>query len=268
MTIIAITAEPGSQGAAVAAELARRLNLSQANAAVADYLRRKLDLPQAVIDFLLDGKMPAQTDENSHALSDPDLSLCVAAAVFGEAARGNVIIAMPCAAWLMQQVAQVLSVRLYAPRARRAKNLWAETGATHSGTDALRHAENQLRHEDDMRDHALRRLFGANWDSPALYDLAIDTQVMSLPACADKIKAMTLLPQFAGSEPDRLKLANCHLMAQIRFALHGQGRSRETAPLRREAPLDDIVLGEENLIGLRQPRRNNAAFKTLKACHE
>jgi len=97
------------------------------------------------------------------------------------ARQGDCIILGRGGQFIFAEVPGVLKVRVVAPLEQRIRKLSAETGKD------MRRALQMVQHADNERTGFHRFLFHAEWESPDLYDLVINSHALSVGAAAELI---------------------------------------------------------------------------------
>ena len=201
---VTISAGYGAGGSVVAPEVGRRLGLPVLDRAISSRVAAKLQVSVqeaeagairrplvdrffALLTPLAGGALGAGTDcAPPEAIPAPDEAAffrAQAEAIMIEALNGGAVILGRAGGAAFQARPDVLRVRLFGlPEARIAQ------AARIEGVDAAT-AGQRLPGVDRARAHYVRRLYNADIDDPALYQLQLDSTALPLDACADLIAA-------------------------------------------------------------------------------
>src|SRR5207248_727295 len=91
---------------------------------------------------------------------------------------------------LLPGVEHVLKVRLIAPQERRIRTAMEERGISHEA------AAKHIQKIDDERYHRMRDLFDVDWRDPALYDLILNLEHMSIETAAEAVVSLVQQSDF------------------------------------------------------------------------
>ncbi|KPJ91007.1 MAG: hypothetical protein AMS18_09540 [Gemmatimonas sp. SG8_17] len=122
---------------------------------------------------------------------------------------------------LLRGLPAVLRVRLIAPRERRVRTLIEE----HQMNEAS--AEEFIQHVDGARARWVKMMYGENIEDPALYDVVVNLETMSVAGASAALATMAKRPDFAVTGEVRACLRAFRLASNVRVAL---ARARETRP--------------------------------------
>jgi cytidylate kinase len=129
------------------------------------------------------------------------------------AIEGNLIYHGHAGHLLLAGVSSVLRIRLIAPLAIRVR---AVMERQHLNREA---AVDYINHIDEDRIRWTKFIYGKDWSDPALYDLVINLEKMSLATACLMIAAIVDQPEFVTTDEVKKKLANFHLACQVKVAL-------------------------------------------------
>ena len=138
---------------------------------------------------------------------------------------------------LLRGISHVLRVRLIAPLEYR---LGAAMERLRLGREA---AAEHVRRVDDERARWTRFLYGIDWNSPALYDLVVNLEALSVETACAVIAHTASQAEFAPTPASRQALRDLTLACRVRAAL---AADRTTARLEIEVAADG---GEVTLSG-------------------
>ncbi|MBI5721572.1 MAG: cytidylate kinase-like family protein [Burkholderiales bacterium] len=211
MAVVALTQGMGSLAQDVAEQLADELNLATLQHEVADRVAEKMHVPRSLISRLRAGKAgPIERLTADRA----SIAVYTAEEVLETAARGNVVLRGWGATLLLRAVPHVPCVRIMRPFEKRVDWLMAQLE-----TDDRELAENEIRRSDHSNATRMHEQFGVDWGDPALFDMVLNTDRLSVETCVQQVKALLARPEFAETEASRALLQGMALSARVRSAL-------------------------------------------------
>ena len=218
MPLIAMTREMGSLGKDVAAAVADRVKKQVVHHEIIDNLASKMRLRKSHVIRFLEGKSGIlerlTTDKTS-------LSIYTADETFALAESGKVAVIRGWGAThLLRPVPHVISVRVCAPLGVRVKRMMERLN-----TDDREFVENEIRLSEEAHAAITRRHFGVNWQDSELYDLALNTERLSVEECADEVMCLLDDATFQETPESRRAFSNLALTAHIRSALRQDPRT-------------------------------------------
>lgn len=218
MPLIAMTREMGSLGKDVAAAIADRLSKQVVHHEIIDSLASKMRLRKSHVIRFLEGKSGIlerlTTDKTS-------LSIYTADETFALAESGKVAVIRGWGAThLLRPVAHVLSIRVCAPYEVRVKRMMERLN-----TDDRDFVENEIRLSEEAHGAITRRHFGVNWQDSENYDLALNTERLTVEECAEGVMALLDDPTFQETPESQRMFRNLALSAHIRAALREDART-------------------------------------------
>lgn len=211
MTVIAMTQEMGSLAKDVALELAGTMNLSVMRKEVVEHVAGKMHVPSSLINRLREGKAGLierlKTDSERVALFSAE-------EVFELANQGNVVIRGWGATCLLRPIPNIVCVRIVRSFAKRVDWLME-----YLQTDDRELAESEIRRSDSAHASRMHEQFGVTWGDPLLYDIVLNTDRVSVGACAEQIRLLCNRPEFRLTDASHQLLADLTLAARVRAAL-------------------------------------------------
>jgi cytidylate kinase len=175
MAVITISRQMGSLGCQVAGEIARRLNYRVVWREVINEAAKRAGVPEmalATIDELdLLGIRPSPGARKAYH-DAVDLIMKELAA------EDNIVIVGRAGQVILQNMANVYHVRIYAPLELRIERI-AENKQVSADTARL-----QVQASDQARIHYLKKFYNAHLDNPELYDLMLNTAHLSVESAA------------------------------------------------------------------------------------
>ncbi|MHB1200302.1 MAG: cytidylate kinase family protein [Polaromonas sp.] len=211
MTVIAMTQEMGSLAKEVALELASTMNLSVLRKEVVEHVASKMHVRSSLINRLREGKAGfverLTTDKERVALFSAE-------EVFELANRGDVVIRGWGATCLLRPIPNIVCVRIVRSFAKRVDWLM-----DYLQTDDREVAESEIRRSDSAHASRMHEQFGVTWGDPLLYDMVLNTDRISVGACAEQIRLLCNRPEFKLTQESHQLLSDMTLAARIRAAL-------------------------------------------------
>lgn len=178
MTCITISRQLGSQGCAVAREVADRLGYRLVWRDLINQAARQAGVPEVALDTIDElGLLGLRPTREAH------LAYYQAVRQIMEelASEGNVVIVGRAGQAILRDRPDALHVKIIAPEGLRAERLAARKNVS------LEAAVAQVKASDRARRNYLRRYYQVRWDDPQLYDLVLNTARLSVPQAADLI---------------------------------------------------------------------------------
>lgn len=277
MTVIAMTQEMGSLAKDVALELASTMNLAVLRKEVVEHVASKMHVPSSLINRLREGKAGLverlTTDRERVALFSAE-------EVFELANKGNVVLRGWGATCLLRPVPNIVCVRIVRSFAKRVDWLM-----DYLQTDDRELAESEIRRSDNAHASRMHEQFGVTWGDPLLYDVVLNTDRLSVAACAEQIRLLCGRPEFRLTPESHQLLSNMTLAARVRAALKVHETTQnanitieskngkltlsgivlnpdEKSEVERVASLTPGVTGVENKLRLMTPIRRFTYAKT------
>ncbi len=212
MPVIALTQGMGSLAQDIAEGLAHDLGLSTLQHEVAERVADKMHVSKSLINRLRAGK--AGLIEGLRA-DRQALAVYTAEEVLDAAAQGNVVIRGWGATQLLRAVPHVPCLRVMRPLPQRVQWLMQELG-----TDDQDLAESEIKRSDNANASRMHDQFGVQWGDPALFDMVLNMDRLSVPTCIEQIKLLLRRPEFAETDASRAMLQGMALAARVRAALN------------------------------------------------
>jgi len=212
MPVIALTQGMGSLAQDIAEGLARELGLATLQHEVADRVADKMHVSKSLINRLRAGK--AGLIEGLRA-DKQALAVYTAEEVLAAAAGGNVVIRGWGATQLLRAVPHVPCIRVMRPLEQRVDWLMKELGTEDRGL-----AESEIRRSDNANASRMHDQFGVQWGDPALFDMVLNADRLSVQTCVEQIKQLLQRPEFAETDASRALLQGMALSARVSAALN------------------------------------------------
>jgi cytidylate kinase len=217
MPVIAMTQEMASLGKDVALGVAEKLGLQLVRHEVGDMVAGRMQVKKSLIRRIREGK--AGKIEKWSA-DEKTISIFTAEEVFDLAVKGNVVIRGWGATLLLRAVPHIACVRVCAPLEVRVKRLMERLE-----TDDETLARHEIEVDDQARASRMGEHFNVTWGDPALYDLTLNTERVSIPTCVDEVVKLVQAQEFRETPESRQYLADLALQARARGALRADPRT-------------------------------------------
>jgi cytidylate kinase len=217
MAIITISRGTMSGGEALAKCISEKLNIPAVSAEILEEASRRFGISQTLLQQQLEktrGLIRGPSPERSLYLTAIQLALAE------KAQKGPFVYYGHAGHLLMKGVPQVLKVRVIAPLEQRSRKL------AQSENIPLEEAQKTIERMEEGRIKWTRFLYGVDWRDPALYDLVINLDAISLESACEMIVCTLKQKEFLES-PETQKIIKDFLLAsQVRAELAGNSRTK------------------------------------------
>jgi cytidylate kinase len=230
VAIITICRGSRSGGQALAECLADRLGYPLLGREVIQHAADELGVSEAALTEKME-KAPRLWDR--HAVIRRVYVVAVQAALAEQVAGGNLVYHGLAGQLLLKGLPAVLRLRLIAPLAMRLRVL-TETERMDQGA-----AERFIQQVDAQRARWVRMMYGEDIEDPALYDMVVNLEAMSIPVACELLATTLTQPDFAITDRVRMQLADFRLACRVKLAL-------VTAPETRGFGLE--VAAQDNVV--------------------
>jgi cytidylate kinase len=172
--------------------------------------------------------------------------VAVQAALWEKAVAGNLVYHGLAGGLLLRGAPCLLCLRLIAPMDRRIQSVMAE-----SGMDAAM-ADRFIRDIDESRARWVKALYGEDIMDPALYDLVINLETLTVGGACALTASVIEQPGFELSDGVRASLEDLRLASRVKLSLVADPELR---PLKLDARADRGVVSIFGQVPLRQGGR-------------
>jgi len=217
MPVIAMTQEMASLGKDVALGVADKIGLQLVRHEVGDLVAGRMQVKKSLIRRIREGKA---SKIEKWAADEKTISIFTAEEVLDLAVKGNVLIRGWGATLLLRSVPHVACVRVCAPLEVRVKRLMERLE-----TDDEDLARREIEMDDHARASRMGEHFNVTWGDPTLYDLTLNTERVSIPACVEQVVRLAQSAEFRETAESKQYLADFALQARARAALRADPRS-------------------------------------------
>lgn len=217
MAIITISRGTKSGGLALAQCLAQTLEYPMVGHEVIEEAASALGVTEEALDH---------TMQDAPKLWDRDPATqkvylaAVRAALAEHVAEGNLVYHGLAGQLLLKNLPAVLRVRLIAPVESRVRTLMEQRQMDQAA------AEQYINHVDEHRSRWVKAMYGEHIDDPALYDMVINLETMSVPVACKLVAATIKRPEFAITPEVKTKLEDFLLACRVKAALASTAETR------------------------------------------
>ena len=217
MPVLTMTQEMATLGKDVALGVAQALGLQQVRHEVGDVVAGRMQVKKSLIRRIREGKAGKV---ERWAADEKTISIFTAEEVFDLAVKGNVLIRGWGATLLLRPVPHIPTVRVTAPIEVRVPRLMQRLE-----TDDEALARHEIEADDAARAARMGEAFGVSWGDPALYDLTLNTDRVSIPTCVDQVVRLAKSAEFQETPQSRRMLEDLAMQARARAVLRADART-------------------------------------------
>src|SRR5262245_15754680 len=222
MAIVTIAHETGSGGPEIGIELAKRLGYR--------FVDREM-LSEAALRYGVGEDKLTELDEKKPSLFERfdvetrQYITVLQSALFDVAEQDGVVINSRGGQVLLRGISHVLRVHVIAPFDLRVKRVMKKMAAQAQESVDVRTTAEMVRRSDQEKHGRIRYLFDVNWGDPALYDLVLNTEKLSVDAGIEAIEGLsrTMVP----TEESRQQVRDRALASRVRAALAAHPDTRK-----------------------------------------
>ncbi len=218
MPLIAMTREMGSLGKDAAAQLSARLGKQTVHHEIIGHLANKMRLRKSHVIRLLEGKAGIWERLTADQTS---LSIYTADETFQLVETKQVAVIRGWGAvHLLRPISHVICVRVCAPLELRVRRMMERLN-----TDDREFVENEIKLSEEAHGAITRRHFGVNWQAPENYDLAFNTERLTIEECVEEIMNLHDDPVFQETPESMRIFSSLALQTHVRAALRQDPRT-------------------------------------------
>jgi cytidylate kinase len=211
MSLITISRGSLSGGQALAERLADRLGYRCISSDALIEVAAKYGVPEPKLSEVFD-KTPSLWERLTK--SRRLYLIFIQSAMCDLAQQGNLVYHGQGGQQLLKGISHIMKVRLIAPLEYRLKVAMEREGLT-SREAAMQY----LQQVDEERLRRMRYLFNVDWRDPALYDVVLNIEHMSLETAADVVIYMAQHPEYQPTPASLKKLNDLSLSCRIKASL-------------------------------------------------
>jgi cytidylate kinase len=226
MAILAISQEMGSGGAEIGMTVATRLGYT--------YVDNEELLGRAQRYGLAEDRLARLAEDRPTWVErfDAETRRCILAlqtVLYEFAQADNTVLMGGGGQWLLRGVPQALRTRIVAPFSERVTRLTATLSAEGRERVTPKTVAQFIRRDDIQKSARMRYLFDVDLKDPGLYDVHINTAVLSRGAAVHLLADLARQPEFATTDAGRQLVADRALASQVEVALAGHPDLRRRA---------------------------------------
>jgi CMP/dCMP kinase len=226
MAILAISQEMGSGGAEIGMTVATRLGYT--------YVDNEELLGRAQRYGLAEDRLARLVEDRPSWVErfDAETRRCILAlqtVLYEFAQTDNIVLMGGGGQWLLRGVPHALRTRIVAPFAERVTRLTATLSAEGRERVTPKTVAQFIRRDDIQKAARMRYLFDVDLKDPGLYDVHINTAVLSRAAAVHLLADLARQPEFSATEAGRQLVADRALASQVEVALAGHPDLRRRA---------------------------------------
>lgn len=224
MAIIAISHEMGAGGPEIGQQVAQRLGYRYVDHELISDAARRYGLLEEKLDHLDESKptlferFDAETRRYITAIQT---------ALYEFAERDAVVLMGRAGQWLLRGLPHVARVRVMAPFDIRVKRLAKKLAGQMGEQTNQRTVVEMIRRDDTEKAGRMRYLYEVDLRDPALYDLVINTEKLSIDAAVDLIAALARRSELATTDAAARLVADRTLASRVQVALATHPETRK-----------------------------------------
>jgi cytidylate kinase len=232
VAILTVSQEMGSGGAEIGLAVATRLGYTCVN-------NEEL-LGRAQRYGLAEGRLARLAEDRPTWIDrfDAETRRCILAlqvVLYEFAEDDNVVLMGGGGQWLLRGVPHAFRARIVAPYSERVTRLTATLSAQGRERVTPKTVGQFIRRDDIQKAARMRYLFGVDLKDASLYDVSINTAVLSREAAVGLLADMVRRPEFSTTDEGRQFVADRALASQVEIALAGHPDMR-----RRTVPVESV----------------------------
>lgn len=226
MAILAISQEMGSGGAEIGMTVATRLGYT--------YVDNEELLGRAQRYGLAEDRLARLVEDRPSWVErfDAETRRCILAlqtVLYEFAQADNIVLMGGGGQWLLRGVPHALRSRIVAPFGERVTRLTATLSAEGRERVTPKIVAQFIRRDDIQKSARMRYLFDVDLKDPGLYDIHINTAVLSRAAAVQMLADLARQPDFVTTDAGRQLVEDRALASQVEVALAGHPDLRRRA---------------------------------------
>ncbi len=258
MPIVTLSHEIGAGGPEIGQKLAERLDLH--------YVDQELISEAALRYGLLEEKL-SDLDESKPSLLerfDAETQRYITVlqtALYEFAEKDRVVLMGRSGQWLLRGIPHVFRVRVMAPFDLRVKHLGKRLSDQMGEHTNPRMVHDMARRDDTEKAGRMRYLYEVDVRDPALYDLVINTEKLSIDAAVELIAGVLQRPDMATTPASQQIVADRALASRVQVALATHPETRRNritvdaktgvVTLEGTAAMDEVADVARGVVGVR-----------------
>jgi len=226
MAILTISQEMGSGGAEIGMTVATRLGYA--------YVDNEELLGRAQRYGLAEDRLARLVEDRPTWVErfDAETRRCILAlqtVLYEFAQTDNIVLMGGGGQWLLRGVPHALRARIVAPFPERVTQLTATLSAEGRERVTPKTVAQFIRRDDIQKSARMRYLFDVDLKAPGLYDVLINTAVLSRETAVTLLADLARRPDFSTTDEGRQLVADRALASQVEVALAGHSQMRRRA---------------------------------------
>ena len=259
MSIITISHEMGAGGPEIGQQVAERLGYR--------YVDHELISDAAHRYGLLEEKLSHLDESKPSLLERFDVETrryitVIQTALFEFAEQDRVVLMGRGGHWLLRGISHHLRLRVMAPFELRVKRLAAKLAGPMGEKTSPRTVMEMIRRDDTERTGRMRYLYEVNLADPALYDLVVNTENLTVPTAVELVVGAAARPELQTTPTGAQVVADRSLASRVQVALATHPETRryritveaKTGQVRLEgtAAMDEALEVARGITGVRE----------------
>jgi cytidylate kinase len=224
MAIVTLSHEIGAGGPEIGQLLAERLGCRYVDHELISNVAERYGLPEEKL---------AHLDESKPSLFERfDVETrryitILQTTLYDFAEQDNVVLMGRGGQWLLRGIPHVLRVRVMAPSELRVKRLTKKMAGRMGEQTNPRTVSELVRRDDTEKAGRMRYLYEVDVAAPALYDLVVNTEKLSVGAAVELIAGVVCRPELATTEASAQVIADRSLASRVQVALATYPKTRK-----------------------------------------
>jgi cytidylate kinase len=216
MAVITISHEMGGGGPEIGQGVAQRLGYRYVDQEVIYDAAQRYGLLEEKLTHLDESKPSIfeRLDTETHRYIT-----AIQSTLLEYAEQDNVILMGRSGQWLLRGIPHVLRVRVKAPFEVRVKRALAKLAGQMGESVNVRSVTDMVRRDDAEKSSRFRYLYEVDINDPALYELIVNTEKLSVETAVELVAAAARRPEFAATEAGLQIVADRALAARVQVAL-------------------------------------------------
>lgn len=224
MAIVAISHEMGAGGPEIGIALAQRLGYRYVDQELISEAARRYGLLEEKLSHLDETK--PSLFERFDAETRRYITV-IQTALFEFAEADNVVLMGRGGQWLLRGIPHVLRLRVTAPFEHRVKRLIKKMAGQMGEGANPRTVTDMVRRDDTEKSGRMRYLYEVDLRDPALYELVINTEKLTIEAAVELLSGLVRRPELATSQAGQQLVVDRALASKVQVALATSPETRK-----------------------------------------
>ena len=216
MSIVALSYEIGSGGPEIGQKVAERLGLHCVDQEIISEAALRYGLLEEKLSGLDESKpsLFERFDAETHRYT-----AALQTALYDFAEQDRVVLIRRAGQWLLRGVPHALRVRVIAPFDLRVKRLGKQLAGPMGETTNPRTVHDMARRDDMEKLKRMRYMYEVDLRDPALYDLVINTEKLSIDTAVELLCGVLQRPEMVTTPAGQQLVADRALASRVQVAL-------------------------------------------------